>query len=68
MRTSVALCLALVVCSCGRPAGPDIVLVTLDTTRADRLGAMGRTEAHTRSSTDWRRAACSTRAPSPARR
>ncbi len=47
MRATVALCLALVVCSCGRPAGPDIVLVTLDTTRADRLGAMGRTEAHT---------------------
>ncbi len=44
----LALCvLAIVLVACGRPQLPDVVLVTLDTTRADRIGAMGDAAAHT---------------------
>jgi arylsulfatase A-like enzyme/tetratricopeptide (TPR) repeat protein len=43
----IALCLVAIVWACGRSQHPDVLLVTLDTTRADRLGAMGRAEART---------------------
>jgi choline-sulfatase len=52
----VILSLALIGCSDGTPvtapptppaALPDVILVTLDTTRADRIGAWGYADAHT---------------------
>jgi arylsulfatase A-like enzyme/Tfp pilus assembly protein PilF len=46
-RLALSVLAALVVAACGKPGGPDVVLVTLDTTRADRLGTMGDAEAHT---------------------
>ena len=41
------LACAVLVFGCQQADGPNIVLITLDTTRADRLGAMGDTEART---------------------
>ncbi len=38
---------ALCALSCGRPAPPNVVVITLDTTRADRLGAYGYGAART---------------------
>ena len=42
-KLSSAFLLLLVVASCGPPSQLNIVIVTLDTTRADRLGTYGYT-------------------------
>lgn len=39
--------LVLLLLSCGGPNPPNVVIVTFDTTRADRIGCYGRTGAHT---------------------
>jgi arylsulfatase A-like enzyme/predicted Zn-dependent protease len=44
---SALLAAALACAACARDGRPDIVLVTLDTTRADRIGAMGDASATT---------------------
>lgn len=41
------IAVVLLVAACSRDERPNVVLVTLDTTRADRLGAMGHTAART---------------------
>ena len=46
MSITAALALALV-WGCQAPAKPSLLLVTLDTTRADHIGAYGSTQAHT---------------------
>ena len=50
-RNKIALTIALacagLAVGCQRADGPNLVLITLDTTRADRLGAMGDAEART---------------------
>ncbi|NLF59348.1 MAG: sulfatase, partial [Candidatus Hydrogenedens sp.] len=42
-----ALLLALSLAGCGRGGRPNVLLITLDTTRADRLGCYGATNAYT---------------------
>ncbi len=41
------LLLVLVLCGCGRDPRPNLLLISMDTTRADHLGAYGRSEART---------------------
>lgn len=44
---AAALCLAVASAGCSAPPPPNLVLITLDTTRADRLGPYGRPDART---------------------
>ncbi len=46
-RRPLTLLLLLLFAACQRVEGPNVVLITLDTTRADRLGVMGDPEAQT---------------------
>lgn len=46
-RPAAALAAALIAASCGPAAPPNLVLITLDTTRADRLGPYGHAKART---------------------
>ncbi len=46
-RCAAALAAALATMACGPAAPPNLVLITLDTTRADRLGPYGHAEART---------------------
>ncbi len=47
----------------GAAAGYDLLLVTLDTTRADHLGAYGYPAAETPTSTAWPAKACASPTP-----
>jgi arylsulfatase A-like enzyme len=41
LRRNAALLLAALLLACGRGASPDVILITLDTTRVDHVGAYG---------------------------
>ncbi len=44
---ALGLAFSLALLSCGEPSQPSVLLLTIDTLRADRLGSYGREQAHT---------------------